>query len=259
MFRRVRCAVLALALILVPAAVDGQDQEQKRDAKALLILQQSFGIMGGATPSDSILSGTVEIVAGSKSEQGRVRILARGLDQVAEELDTEDGRRVLIHSKGAAALRQGYDLKKLPVEEALSTQAVAAPSVVIAAALMNPGTNYEYIAEENLGGVPAHRIRFWNSFATRENLRRLAEFTVRDIWIDASSGLPVKLAFEQRAGGGAADRMDVEIAYSDYRQTGASVIPFRMVVIRNGVTWKTISIEQVKMNAGLSESEFQVR
>jgi hypothetical protein len=87
----------------------------------------------------------------------------------------------------------------------------------------------------------------------------LATFSVRDIWLDAQSGLPLKIAYEQRDAQGAADRILFEVTYSDYRSVGGNVFPFRMEKAINGTTWATITILTVAVDTGLSDSQFVIQ
>lgn len=257
--QRLAFFLASILFLTTPEGFCDQDNLPERDSRAITVLQQAMAAMGGVAPNDFMFTGSVAIAAGSKLTKGRIRILVRGVDQILEQLDTEDGFREFVHAKGRLEVREHLERKKLPLEQAFSTQLPTPPHVILAAAMRNPDTSYVYLGVEDLAGTSAHRIRFWNTFASRKVFGKLAQFTTRDIWIDLATGFPVKLAYEQRAGSGAADRMQMEITYSDYRLAGGITVPFRMEIWRNGVNWTTIAIEQVQSNVGLSEAEFSIR
>ena len=89
-------------------------------------------------------------------------------------------------------------------------------------------------------------------------LRHLAGFSVKELWIDASSRLPRKLAYERRAASGAAPRIPVAVFFSDYRNVGGVLYPFRIEKSLNGTPWATITIQNVAFNTGLTDADFPV-
>ncbi|MGH9858489.1 MAG: hypothetical protein ACRD5F_00540, partial [Candidatus Acidiferrales bacterium] len=84
-----------------------------RDPRAIAILQQSFAAMGGAVPGDCVATGTITIEAGSSSESGSIRILARDFDQSVEEVQGSEGAIRRVYSRGQAADKHG---KRLSME-----------------------------------------------------------------------------------------------------------------------------------------------
>lgn len=96
---------LLVCSLLIPASVAAQ--QPPRDPQALAILQQSLVAMGGTVPMDSVATGTVVLVAGSLTENGTIRIVTRGSDQTAEQIQTSAGSRLVIYSRGFASEIQG--------------------------------------------------------------------------------------------------------------------------------------------------------
>src|SRR3970282_1368534 len=95
---RIPCAfAILLANLLFSVSVAAQ-QPLQRDPQAVAILQQSVAAMGGVVPSDSVATGTVVLVAGSKTEKGTIRILTRSLNQTAERIVTPEGQRAVIYA-----------------------------------------------------------------------------------------------------------------------------------------------------------------
>ena len=234
-------------------------QPPPRDPQAILVLQQSVAAMGGVVPSDSVATGNIEIVAGSKTESGTIRTLTRGLDQSAEQIQTQEGNRLLVYSRGGAADIQGTSSKSLSFELATSSQSPIFPICLVAAALNSPDSAFQYVGLETLDGLAVHHVRLWKTFLSTPQMRHLAEFTVKDLWFDASSGLPRKLAYDRRAASGAEPRIPLEVLFSDYRNVGGVLFPFRIEKSLNGTPWATITIQNVAFNTGLTEADFPVR
>ena len=83
---------LVVGLLAVPTVCLAQ-QAVTRDPQAALLVAKAVMAMGGTVPSNSLATGTVELVEGSLQESGTVRILTRGLDQTREEFQTSRGLR----------------------------------------------------------------------------------------------------------------------------------------------------------------------
>jgi hypothetical protein len=234
-------------------------QPPQRDPQVLVVLQHAFAAMGATVPSDSVATGNITLVAGSKTESGTIRILTRGLEQSAEQIQTPDGSRSVVYSQGQANRVETAGTTVFTLELAASSQTPCFPFVLIAGALNNPDYAFQYLGLEVLRGAQAHHLRVWNTFSSTPKLRHIAEFTARDFWIDAFSGLVLKLAFVQRAGGGAEPRIPMEVRYFDYRNVGGVLYPFLIETRYNGTPWATTTISSVNLNTGLSETAFSVQ
>jgi len=253
-----RPALLPLLAVLSCSSAFAQ-QPPPRDPQALAVLQHSFTAMGGAVPADSVATGNVVLVEGSKTTSGTIRILTRGLDQSAEHMDTPGGRRSLIYSQGQANAVEGTTLSQFSLELAASSQSPNFPLLLLAGALNNPDAAFQYLGIEAVGTAQAHHLRFWNTFSSSPKLAHLAAFSAKNIWIDIGSGLPIKLTYDRRAGGGAEPRIPIEVHYSDYRNAGGVLYPFLIETKYNGTPWVTTTISSVNLNTGLSEAAFSVQ
>jgi hypothetical protein len=198
-------------------------------------------------------------VEGSTIETGTIRILTRGVDQSAEEIQSSITQRRAIYSRGKANEAKGAAVQALSLELSVTSLSSSFPSPLIAAALNNPDTAFLYKGQEVLDGALVHHIRFWNTFSSQPKSQFLAELSVRDIWIDAASGLPRKLSYDRSDGRGDVPRVSVVVSYSDYRNIGGVLYPFRIDKSLNGTPWMTIDISQAAVNAGLTDSDFPVR
>ena len=230
-----------------------------RDPRALVLLQQSLAAMGGVVPADSVATGTVTITAGSKTDTGTIRILTRGLSQSVEEFDLPDGKWSDIFSGGLGAHKAADKLEEQSLEWACSAQSASFPLVLISSFLNNPDSAFEYVGLEESGGAKLHHIRITNTFASNAKLKHLSEFSIRDLWLDAASGLPRRLSYERRAAGGAEPRIPMEVRYSDFRTVAGILYPFRIEKDFNGTPWATIKVSSVTFSTSLTDLVFAVR
>ncbi|MCI0535401.1 MAG: hypothetical protein L0Z50_09235 [Verrucomicrobiales bacterium] len=247
---------LAISIVVTLTAAQGPPQ---RDPQALALLQQSFVTMGGTVPTDLKAIGRITIEAGGSTETGTIRLLARGLDQTAEETDIGGSLKNVTFSRGFAKHREREADKQASLELAVTSQSASLPLQIIAAALSDPETAFEYVGVEKISGAEVHHIRFWKTFDSKPKLQHLAEFSRRDIWVLAASGLPTQLSYVQRDAAGAADRFRYDVTYSDFRNVGGILQPFRIQNSLNGTPWATIEIDEVTLHNGLAESDFAIR
>lgn len=253
-FLRIVPAVVFTFLAVPVAAQD----PPKRDVQALAVLQASLQAMGGRLPDDSTAEGTVNLVEGSKTQSGTIRILTRGKDQTFEEIQTADEHRTVTFSRGQAKHSDAESVEPSSVELAASSQALDFLLPFLFGALENTDFSFEYVGLEKVEGQEVHHIRLQNTFLSQRRLKDIAPLTEKHVWISATSNLPVKVAYERRAARGAHPSIPLTINFSDYRNIAGILYPFRIEKTFNGSPWAAIVIDQVRFNSNLSDSQFKV-
>jgi hypothetical protein len=256
---RVARLVLSLFLSLSPRLNSQQSTAgPQRDPQAVAFLQTSVRTMGGSVPSDSVATGSVVVVAGSLTTSGTIRILTRGTDQTLEQLALPQSTVATIYSRGAADATTNGTTQSVSLERTASSQSVAFPLPFLAAALANPDEAIQYVALEISGLVQLEHLRIWNTYNSNSSLQFLSDFTVVDIWLDASTALPKTISFIRRDGGGASPKTLFTISYSNFQRTTAILYPNSIQVSINGTPWATITIQSVSFNTGLTDADFPV-
>jgi hypothetical protein len=245
----------SLALAQSPRAAD-KPQSPRRDPQGLSILQASAQAMGGGAPNDSIATGTAVILAGGDSENGLIRSATRNVDQSSEELTTAKGTRRLVYSRDLAS--DSLMTTPIPMEMTVISQSPNFPLPLLLNILSKPGSSYEYLGRDACGNKICDRVRTWNSFSANPDLASLAEFTVREFWIDISTKLPVSLRFAVRAAPDNDTRIPTEVFYEDYRTVNGFLYPFSVHKNYNGTPFMLITFERVVLNSGVPESDFAV-
>ena len=74
-----------------------------RDTQAVAAVTYAIAAMGGLPPSDSVATGTVHLAAGSKTEDGTIRIATRGLKQSSEQIQTPSGTQTFLYDDSFAS------------------------------------------------------------------------------------------------------------------------------------------------------------
>jgi hypothetical protein len=246
------------ALIAHFAAAQQTAPAVQRDPQALAILEKSVAAMANVAPTDSSATGTITVVEGSSTQTGSIQILTRGTAQTAETLTLPQGQRAVIYSNGDAKEVTGTQSTKPPLELILTDQCPDFPLPFLSSVLNNADEALLYVGLETLNGASVQHIQVWNSFAWDPSLQELAPFSREDIWFDATSGLPLKLAYSRRAGRGAVPAIPVEVLFSNYTNVGGVLYPFQIKKSYNGTPWQTITITKVSFNTGLTDADFPV-
>jgi hypothetical protein len=259
---RIRLVLLAFAFAATVHIAAAQQtptatpQVAQRDPQALRVLEAAFTAMG-TLPADSAASGTVTTVAGSLIENGSITILTRGTDQTSEQIQTSNAF-TYIYSRGRASTIDNGSPGKLPMDVSVSAACPYFPLPLIAGALANPDESFAYIGLETLNGTGVQHVQFWNTFASIPELQHLSHLSLRDVWIDTTTGLPQKISFTRPSESDSNVRIHVDVHLSEYRNVSGVIYPFRVEVSLNGTPWLTINLQNVTFNTGLDDRSFPV-
>jgi len=230
-----------------------------RDPQATALLQSAVHSMGGNVPTDSVATGNVVVVAGSLTTSGTIRILTRGTDQTSEQFSLSQSTDTTVYSRGAANATTYGKTESLSLERTASCQSAVFPLPFLAAALTNSDEAIQYIGLETLGQAQVRHIHTWNTYNSNPSLQFLSDFTITDIWLDASTNLPLTISFTRRDGSGAQPKIPIAFSYSDFQSANGVLYPYQIQESVNGTHWATITIQSVALNTGLIDADFPVR
>lgn len=212
----------------------------------------------GVLPSDSRASGNITIVAGSSTDQGTIQILTRGTTETAVSVQTGTANWQVIFSSGQANRSEAGTTSVLPLELAASSQSLHFPLPFVYGLLRSPDFSIQFIGQESLNSSLANHIRVQNTFASAPAFQALAEFNTADIWLDAMSGVPVKIAMIRRYGGGSSPKIPISVTYSNYQVVSGVRYPFTIQEYVTETLWATTTIQSVSFNTGLTDANFPV-
>jgi hypothetical protein len=259
-----RFALLSVLVFAVVSATARQSsppatQAPQRDPQAVALLQQAIGAMATTAPNDSTANGSVTVVEGSTTQTGTIQILTLGTTQTSETLDLPNGQRSIIYSNLDALEATGAQSSNPPLQQIVTDQCADFPLPLLQSFLSNSDEAIIYVGAETLNGQAGQHIQVWNTFNSQPILQNLAlaPFSTRDIWFSSSSGLPVKISYARRAGGGSVPKIPVEVFYSNYTNVNGILYPFQINKSLTGTPWTTITISGVSFNTGLTASQFQ--
>lgn len=229
------------------------------DPQAVAVMQRSLQAMGGIPPSDSSASGTVQLVGGSQSLSGTIQILTKGVAQTLELVTTDLGEQSTVFSNGSASETTNGTITTLSLEIAVTSQSCYFPLPLFTQLANDVDTRIAFVGAETLNGSQTYHLRMWDSFASQPDYQDLASLTTRDIWIDTTSALPLKISFVRKPAHGAVAGTAVEVLLTNYQTFGGLLYPTSIRTSRSGVPWANISIQSVSFNNGLTDSNFAVK
>lgn len=257
-FSRTFVSISLSFVLAIPLFAQQATPAVQRDPQAIAIVLQSVAAMAKSAPSDSKATGTVTIVEGSSAQNRSIQILTLGTGQTAETLTLPSGQRAIVYSNGDAKETTGTQSSIPPLELSVTDQCPDFPLPLLLAALNNPDAALRYVGAELLNGTAVQHIQIWNSFASNTHLQQLASFSLRDVWFDSTSSLPLKISYTRRAGGGAVPAIPVEVSFSNYTNVNGALYPLQINKSFNGTPWQTITIQTVSFNTVLTAAQFQV-
>lgn len=256
--------VLLCSLYVVVLSSSGQVPQAtvqpvvQRDLQAVALVQQAIKAMGSTVPSDSVAAGTVTVLAGTSADQGTIRILTRGTNQTSEQIQTPRMQVTEVFSTGLASQSIGNTNTSYSANRAVTSQAKDFPLPLLAGLLANPDEALQFIGLEQVGSASAEHLRATNTYSSQHGLQVLSDFTATDIWFDAQTALPLRIAWIQRDGAGASPRINRETWYSGYQNFSGVLYPTSVEEFYNGSLWKTIKLQTVSLNTGLADTNFPV-
>jgi hypothetical protein len=261
---RIKVLAFAASLFLISNSSAGFPQTQanttsspQRDPMALALLQKSVSVMG-VPPSDSTAAGSITTVAGSLTQQGTVTILTKGSSKTSIQFQMPNNPWTVVFADGQANKVETAQTTVYPLELAASNQCLYFPLPFLSGILNNVDYSLQYIGQETVNSSTANHIVVQNTFNSNPTYQFLSPFTVADIWIDALSGLPVKIGMIRRDGGGSASKIPISFSYSNYQIVSGVSYPFTIQEYVTETLWATTTIQSVVLNKGLSDSTFQV-
>jgi len=255
-------SLLCVCLLCFPAgsqqATSTSTAPPQRDAEAVALLQQSVASFGSIQPFDSTATGSVTITAGSLTTEGTVTILTKGVTETSIQFHMPENPWTVIFANGQANKVEATQTTVYPLELAASSQCLYFPLPYLYSVLSNPDYSIQYVGQETLGFSTANHILVQNTFNSATAYQSLSSFTTADIWLDATTALPVKIGMVHRDGGGSAPRIPFSVVYSNYQTVSGIRYPFTIQEYVTDTLWATTTVQSVSFNSGLTDSNFQV-
>jgi len=240
-------------------------QTAATSTQAASVLQNAFAaLVGKSTVSDVTLTGMVERIAGSDDESGNATYKALpGSNRL--DMAFSSGTRTEIRTTGNSGPSGswiGVDGVSHPVaRHNLMTGVDLVPSFLLNSLSNTSQYSLTYVGPETLNDVSVtHMFAAENTSSLPDDQVALVTHLSRiDLYFDASTNLPSKIAFNQHPDNNFQIDIPSEIRYSDYRIVDGAQIPFHIQKYINNSLILDIQFQSAVLNSGISSSTFQVQ
>jgi len=206
-----RARRLALIVCLVSLSTLAQSSSSgvtgaPRTVPAASIIAQSLATLNGGLPvSDVTMKGAYTVTDADGTKTGTITMVATASGQGQSTVSLPSGSYTEIRSVSASSasmIETGPD----GVPHAISNQTALSPNpawfcpALILASASSPNYSSSYIGQETLDGKAVHHLAVWrlpasSSPASPTLTRFWQHITQHDIYLDASSLLPVSMTF----------------------------------------------------------------
>lgn len=259
-------SVLVLFFIFVPSQLQTTTPTQNSDPQAIALAAKAIAALSGGTPiTDVTLTGTVTRTAGADVETGSVTMKALGTVNSRIDLSTTAGTRSEIRTN-ASGSPQGAWIGLDGTSHAMAyhncmTDAVwFFPVFSILSQAASANTLASYIGQETRNGASVQHLHFTQPFSAANDPNGfLTSLTGEDIYLDATSFLPVAVIFNTHADNDALTNFTVEVDFSNYQASGSSQAPMEIQELLNNSPLLNIAIQTVTLNSGLTTSIFAIQ
>ncbi|HLK05229.1 MAG TPA: hypothetical protein VKT53_12380 [Candidatus Acidoferrum sp.] len=258
------CVALFLSLLLLyPLAAQ---QASAPPASASALLQSSLAAQLGNTQiSDVTLTGAARRIAGSDDESGTVTYRALAAGAARYDFAYSSGPRTEVRaalSVGASGAWTGPDGVSHPLAiHNLANRSDIFPSFTLAPVLSSANSIVTLVGLENKNGQSVYHVSVSQQFPQmKPDSAALAQhLTQTEIFLDASTLLPVAIDFNTHPDDNSGIDIPVELVFSDYRSVSGSQIPFRVQKFLNGGLVLDLQFQTASINTGLPASLFNVQ
>lgn len=220
----------------------------------------------GAAITDVTLTGTATQIAGSTTNTGPSTFKALAYSRSRLEFSASNEFEVRTvdpsgHPAGVWVLADG-------VPHAMSFHNLWTDAVWFFPALSSLNTAGQsnaiakYVGQENRDGVAVQHLRFThssNDTGLAAAASDISRFSRVEIYLDASTSLPVGLSFNVHPNNDASQDIPVEILYSDYRRVLDANVPFHIQQFLGGGLILDFQVTQVTINSGLTDAAFSTQ
>jgi hypothetical protein len=269
--------LLLLTCLFASSALPAQQSAPSgpQTPQTATILQQSVAALNGATPiTDVTLTGNITVTFGSVTQAGTIKLIATaaGQSEVVSTSPSGTGMEIRDISTGSPNLTV---IRSDGTKYSVTTQSAVSPNpswffpeFILSQALSQQFYASSYVGAESRNGAAVQHVAVWPA-STNSSFPGIATALTRhDIYLDASSFLPVAMVFNAHP----YDQKDPstilasrtspidhpeEVDFSDYQSVQGHPVAFHIHTIINlaiGPLVTDIQVSSVELNTGATIS-----
>lgn len=257
-------SLLLLALLAFPTLAQTNTQAVASDPQAVALATKAFAALtGGAQIQDVSLSGSANRVAGADEETGTVILKALGATYSELNLNLSGGVRSEVRTAPGGVPQGSWtapngSVNPFAQHNCLTDAAWFFPALSALSQLSNPNLIAKYIGQETRGQEAVQHLQLFLTLpvTTSDPSGLYSTLTTEDLYLDASSFLPVALKFSAHPDNNALANIPVEVDFSNYQSVSGIQVPFRIQKLLNGSLFLDITVQSAVLNSGLTDADF---
>jgi len=259
--------VMVLSAFIPGFAVAQPSAAGTKDSTALNLAMIALkAMMPSVALSDITLSAQVIRTVGSGSESGAATLdaLDNGDASLTYSLGGEQHAEIANPSSDPRGAWSGADgaWHRIALHNTWTPAAWFAPALVLKTALDDPQLALLNVGPTRLNGQAVEHLRSWRVLTSLsgspETLATIQRLSTLDIYLDATSNLPVEFDFNLHPNSNAGVNIPVAVCFSNWQQSSGAFVPFHIQKFLNGSLLDDISVSSVDFNRGLSSSSFAI-
>lgn len=236
------------------------------DPRALALAQKSLvALTGGAPLTDLTLSGRVISILGSERDAGTGIFRAKTARESRVDIRLSNNTRSDVRS-ALNGIPIGRWVKNATPSSPYAqhncwTDAVwFYPGLSSLTQTSNPTFVFSYLGQEQHNGIPVQHIHVFQIVPSdTASLRTSQHLAGMDFYLDASSYLPLAIAFQVHADNNMNTDLSTEIRFANYRAKNGLMVPLHFQRIVNGGVVLDVTVTNVVVNSGLLDSLFNLQ
>jgi hypothetical protein len=250
-----------LSFLLTGKELPAQQQGQGGES----VLQLSLAALSASSSSveDATLTGNGRRIAGSTGETGTFTL--RMLDSSGSRGDYSYPSGTMSEIRSYAA-RAGQWIGADGTAHALAPHNLYAegawffPLTVLRHSLDSTHYQATFVGPETLDGKAVQHFRYWRiSSASPAGAAEIQDLSRTEIYLDATTYLPVRITFNDHPDRDARTSIPVEIRYSGYQPINGTQVPFQIQQYRNRALFLDLQVETAVLNTGIAASLFDLQ
>jgi hypothetical protein len=251
-------------LLLAPAEYSQNSPTPTTSSpQAVALASQALSALTGSVQvNDVTLTGTGTRTAGSDVESGSVSLKALGSGEARLDLTVAGGTRSEIRNLDLNSAPQGFWIGVDGTTHSMANHNCATdaawffPALSVLSQLSNPNLVVTYIGNETRLGVNVQHLHFVIQSPAPSTL--FQQLSAEDVYLNASSNLPVAITFNAHPDNDTSANLPVEIDFSNYQVVNGVQVPFRIQRLLNGSVLFDLTVQSATLNSGLTAAAFSL-
>jgi len=230
------------------------------------LLQQSLAaLVGNTTLSDVTLTGTARHIAGSDDETGSVTYKALSNGAARFDFSYPSGPRIEIRAAttdGPLGVWSGPDAVSHPLAlHNLANRSDIFPVFTLAPLTSTTNLVVILVGLETKNSQSVYHLSVSQQFPQMKpkSAALVQHLSQTDIFLDASTLLPVAIDFNTHPDNDAGIDIPIELLFSDYRVVSGVQLPFHVQKFLNNGPALDLQFQTATVNSGVSASLFEVQ